>query len=116
MNYENEYEYLDALCEVIANSQPQIKVLNIPRLQVILEIKKQFSQALGLPVEEIVLTQHPLFSAVSLSSEIDELVVEKPAAFAAVLAQASNVEIYPLTNGRIRISLMFPKAMVPLGE
>lgn len=49
-----------------------------------------------------------------ITAELDDLTVFKPYAFAEVIAAADNFEIYPLTNGKLRLSILFRSMLTPL--
>lgn len=52
----------------------------------------------------------------SISVETDEFIVEDIKAFLAVAEKADNFEIYPLTNGNLRMAFMFRNVMNELSN
>lgn len=56
----------------------------------------------------------PMFATATLTAELDELTIYSIPDFCAVVAAAANFEVYPLTNGKIRLSILFRRAVRPL--
>ena len=53
----------------------------------------------------------PTFNLGSITVELDSLSVDEPLAFADVIYKADNFEIYPLTNGKIRLDVTFQSVL-----
>lgn len=56
----------------------------------------------------------PEFSCGSVTVDMDSLEVFKPKLFAVATEKADNFEFYALTNGKIRLALMFYDALMPV--
>lgn len=58
----------------------------------------------------------PTFCMGSIVAEVDELVVRDPVPLIMALSLASNFEIYPLTNGKMRLAFTFNQLMKIMNE
>lgn len=67
---------------------------------------------------ELEIDVDPTFNLGSITVELDSLSVDEPLAFADVIYKADNFEIYPLTNGKIRLDVTFQSVLktIKLGE
>ncbi|NLO47551.1 MAG: hypothetical protein GX111_04420 [Clostridiales bacterium] len=111
----------DAFLEMLAYemNQPRTFILNPKRMR---ELEVAYTE-----ISKIVLSISPdakiecTFSklgcsSASISVEADELIVEDIKAFVSVAEKADNFEIYPLTNGHLRMAFMFRNVMNELTE
>ena len=97
------------ICNALRESAQEPKLLNPARYTQMLEAKEALERLLDMccgcgPVE---VKLHPLFCSAALCVEMDCLEITDMAALAEVMACASNMEVVPLTNGRLHLSFMF---------
>ena len=110
----NEPQPLDELfegliCDALRESAQEPKLLNPARYAQMMEAKAALEQVLDMscgcgPVE---VRLHPLFCSAALCVEADCLDITDMRALAEVTAYAGNMEVVPLTNGRLQLSFMF---------
>jgi len=110
-NYENT---LDALLDFMKSlPQPTLKVLNTERYALMLktaaDLKELLCQTAGSGCIDIDLVQE--FNLGSISFEAPDLVVCDSGTFAEIISVCDNVEIYPLTNGNLRLNLTFQSVL-----
>ena len=110
-NYENT---LDALLDFMKSlPQPTLKVLNTERYALILKTAADLKELLCQTAEsgciDIDLVQE--FNLGSISFEAPDLVVYDSETFAKIISVCDNVEIYPLTNGNLRLNLTFQSVL-----
>lgn len=108
---ENEFETtLDALVEYI-NLLPKatVKMLDFARYNAFMRTAAQLTKLLqaSAPAGQIDIDLNETFNLGSISVELDSLTVENPLAFADLIYKADNFEIYPLTNGKIKLDITF---------
>ena len=60
---------------------------------------------------QIAIDVDQIFNLGSISVELDTLTIDKPQIFADIICKADNFEIYPLTNGRIKLDLTFQSVL-----
>lgn len=99
--------------DCLRNKRAENLVLNIQRYSELLHAKKALDYTLGKSFEDekAEISFLPLFSCGTLTAEVDTFEVTDMAAFAEVLIYADNFEVYPLTNGRIRLGFVFKGMM-----
>ena len=110
-NYENT---LDALLDFMKSlPQPTLKVLNTERYALMLKTAADLKELLCQTAEsgciDIDLVQE--FNLGSISFEAPDLVVYDSETFAKIISVCDNVEIYPLTNGNLRLNLTFQSVL-----
>ena len=113
-NYENT---LDALMDFMKSlPQPTLKVLNTERYALMLKTAADLKELLCQTAEsgciDIDLVQE--FNLGSISFEAPDLVVYDSEAFAKIISVCDNIEIYPLTNGNLRLNLTFQSVLKPI--
>ncbi len=113
-NYENT---LDALLDFMKSlPQPTLKVLNTERYALMLKTATDLKELLCQTAEsgciDIDLVQE--FNLGSISFEAPDLVVYDSETFAKIISVCDNVEIYPLTNGNLRLNLTFQSVLKPI--
>lgn len=109
-NFENREteQAVDALCQWLRDNCPKTQMLVPERYGEVLRAKAALDLLLlQNGAEQSRMELRPLFSSASLIAEVDELEVGKPALFQRITEKASNFEIYPLLNGKIRLALVF---------
>ncbi len=118
----NEYELdaaLEGLFELI-RQQPenQMKMINPLRYRLILKTAAQLTRLLRKTVSdgELNIDVNTTFNLGTITVELDELSVDDPLAFADVIRQADNFEIYPLTNGKIKLDITFQSVLKTIGK
>ena len=116
--FEEDYENtLDALLDFMKSlPQPTLKVLNTERYALMLKTATDLKELLCQTAEsgciDIDLVQE--FNLGSISFEAPDLVVYDSETFAKIISVCDNVEIYPLTNGNLRLNLTFQSVLKPI--
>ena len=109
-NY-NEFEStLDGLMNFIEElPQATLKVLNLERYKTIMEVATKLTAVLreNNPEGELTMDVNEKFNLGSISVELDSLTVTSPTLFTEIICKADNFEVYPLTNGNIRLDITF---------
>lgn len=113
-NY-NEFEStLDGLMNFIEElPQAKLKVLNLERYKTMMEVAAKLTAILreNNPEGEITIDVNEKFNLGSISVELDSLMVTSPAIFAELICKSDNFEVYPLTNGNIRLDITFQRIL-----
>ena len=115
-NYEeNNFETVLEGLMGFMKSMPkdQVKMLNPSRYKLMLRTAAQLTDLLRKTVSdgELEIDVDPTFNLGSITVELDSLSVDEPLAFADVIYKADNFEIYPLTNGKIRLDVTFQSVL-----
>lgn len=110
-NDNHDYETaLDALLDYF-NLLPKatVKLLNLSRYQLLMETAAALQKVLAesLPEGSLMIHIDVDFNLGSISGELPELSVMNPKALSDILQHADNYEIYPLTNGNLRLDVVF---------
>lgn len=112
-NHFEEEKYdnvLDALISYIQNlPKSTVKLLNLERYKLMMAtaahltelLKKSYSEG------ELDIDIDTTFNMGSISIELESLMISDPVAFANLIHTADNFEVYPLTNGNVRLSIAF---------
>lgn len=110
-NFDTVLEGLMGFMKSLPESQ--VKMLNPSRYKLMLRTAAQLTDLLRKTVSEGELEIHvdPTFNLGSITVELDSLSVDEPLAFADVIYKADNFEIYPLTNGKIRLDVTFQSVL-----
>ena len=106
---------LDAVGELIEKEDQQAQILNFPRVKQ-LEFALEALKIL-LKDQDVKITSklnEPFKSMGSVSVEGKNIMFSRTKWFNRVAGVASNVEVYPLTNGNIRMTFTFHGLTVPL--
>lgn len=108
---ENEFETtLDALMAYL-NYLPKetIKMINLSRYRLLMQTAAQLTDVLRKSTSEgeLNIELDDVFNLGSISVELDLLTIEEPLVFANMIYKADNFEVYPLTNGKIRLDITF---------
>lgn len=116
----NDFDYetaLDALLDYI-NLLPKstVKLLDVSRYQLLMETAAVLQKLLAETIPEGSLTVDidPDFNLGSISSELPELSITNPQTLSDILKNADNFEIYPLTNGNLRLDITFQRMLKSL--
>lgn len=110
-NFETVLEGLMGFMRSMPKSQ--VKMLNPSRYKLMLRTAAQLTDLLRKTVSdgELEINVDPTFNLGSITVELDSLSVDEPLAFADVIYKADNFEIYPLTNGKIRLDVTFQSVL-----
>ena len=110
-NFETVLEGLMGFMRSMPKSQ--VKMLNPSRYKLMLRTAAQLIDLLRKTVSdgELEINVDPTFNLGSITVELDSLSVDEPLAFADVIYKADNFEIYPLTNGKIRLDVTFQSVL-----
>ena len=122
MNKKENYDYetaLDALLDYLRwLPKPTVQLLNIQRYRKMMEAAARLQKLVAETTPEgsmdIEIDQD--FSLGSISIELPELSVLHPRAFSQVILEADNFEIYPLTNGNVRLDITFQRVLKPINR
>lgn len=106
-NYDSTLEALMGFLNTLPQST--IKALHIPRYKLMLQSASQLTALLKETMSqgEITIDVDQTFNLGSISVELDTLTIYEPKIFADIICNADNFEIYPLTNGKIRLEFTF---------
>ena len=110
-NFDTVLEGLMGFMKSMPKSQ--VKMLNPGRYKLMLRTAAQLTDLLRKTVSEgeLEIDVDPTFNLGSITVELDSLSVDEPLAFADVIYKADNFEIYPLTNGKIRLDVTFQSVL-----
>lgn len=110
-NKEDEFDTtFDALVEYIqCLPKATVKMINPSRYRLLMRTAAQLTNILRKtePEGEINIEIDDVLNMGSISVELDSLTVEEPPVFADMVFKADNFEVYPLTNGKIRLDVTF---------
>ena len=113
-NY-NEFEStLDGLMNFIEElPQAKLKILNLERYKTMMEVAAKLTAILreNNPEGEITIDVNEKFNLGSISVELDSLTVTSPVIFTELICKSDNFEVYPLTNGNIRLDITFQRIL-----
>ena len=108
---EDEFDTtLDALIAFINNlPEETVKMINPVRYELLMKTAANLTELLRKTMTngEVNVALDPTLLLGSVSTELSELSLDDPLAFADIVCQADNVEIYPLTNGNLRLDITF---------
>lgn len=109
--YEQEFDStLDALLELFkCLPESTVKIINPYRYQLMMQTTAKLTSLLRKTMSEgeVNIEINDIFNLGSISVELDILTVSEPLDFADIICKADNFEIYPLTNGNIRLDIAF---------
>lgn len=110
-NFDTVLEGLMGFMKSLPKSQ--VKMLNPSRYKLMLRTAAQLTDLLRKTVSdgELEIDVDPTFNLGSITVELDSLSVDEPLTFADVIYKADNFEIYPLTNGKIRLDVTFQSVL-----
>lgn len=120
MNKQENFDYettLDALLDYFRwLPKPTVQILNIRQYHKMMETAARLQQLVAETVPEgsmdIEIDQN--FNLGSISIELPELSVQNPQAFSRIIREADNFELYPLTNGNVRLDITFQRILKPI--
>ena len=113
-NY-NEFENtLDGLMNFIEElPQATLKVLNLERYKMMMGVAAKLTAVLleNNPEGELAIDVNEKFNLGSISAELDSLTITSPVLFAELISKSDNFEVYPLTNGNVRLDITFQSVL-----
>lgn len=110
---ENNNSFENALDALIAHLQElpksTVKLINPKRYLIMMKAAAKLQQFLSqsVPEGEIEISLEEDFNLGAVSIELNDLSINDTEAFSSILRTADNLEIYPLTNERIKLELTF---------
>ena len=115
-NFNSFMPLFEALLKSPYENGPVARLLNPKRLRDVFEAKLLLEKLLLQSDQdsEVIMDFKPDFGAISLKADVESLEVRDLAALSDLLSSASNVEFYPLTNGKLSIGIMFYHAFTTL--
>ena len=100
-------ETIRELAMMIDAQESEPQVLNLPRMLQMVQAYKQL-QCIACDDWKITTVVHkPVTSMGVICIEAEDLIFDRMTEINKVLANADNMEIYPLTNGNIRMTIAF---------
>lgn len=100
-------ETIRELAMMIEAQESEPQVLNLPRMLQMVQAYKQL-QSIACEDWKITTVVHkPVTSMGVICIEAEDLIFDRMTEINKVLISADNVEIYPLTNGNIRMTIAF---------
>lgn len=113
-NY-NEFEStLEGLMNFIEElPQAKLKVLNYEKYKTMMEVAAKLTAVLqeNNTEGELNIDVNEKFNLGSISVELDSLTITSPVLFAELICRSDNFEVYPLTNGNIRLDITFQRVL-----
>ena len=104
---------ISALIDFIKNHAPKTSVLNPRRYQEMLVSKNALDRLLTENDENASkIHYHPEFLCASVTAEVDSFEVTDMKMFSIAMSTADNFEMYPLTNGKMRIAFTYNRMLV----
>lgn len=97
----------EELGRAIADEESEPQILNIPRFLQMVHAYKQL-QNIASDTWKISSSAHAPFTSMGvICVEADEFIFDQMQIFRQIITDASNVEIFPLANGNIRMNITF---------
>lgn len=97
----------EELGRAISEEESEPQILNVLRLLQMVHAYKQLQQ-IASDNWKISSSAHAPFTSMGvICIEADEFIFDQMQVFQQIVASASNVEIFPLTNGNIRMNITF---------
>jgi len=115
-NFNSFMPLFEALLKAPYANGPVARLLNPKRLREVMDAKLLLEQLLLQSDEnpKVIMDLKPDFGAISLKMDVDSLEVRELSRLSKALSNASNIEFYPLTNGKLSIDIMFYHAFSTL--
>lgn len=112
LSAEAEARLLALVSSLIGGSdaaEPTVRVLNIERYRDMMRAEAVLHELLteGHATGRVETKVHPGFCSGAVSAEIDNLCILRPQSFCDLISRTDNFEVYPLTNGKMRLDLTF---------
>ncbi len=113
----NESPLIEELCAFLRNNQPQTQYLDLRRYSEMLSAKTQFESILTDEGTQTNLSVRlePQFQYGVLTADLDEWTVSTTEEWKKAIRLTDGFEVYPMTNGRIRVAFLFRRMMKTIG-
>ena len=100
-------ETIRELARMLEEQELEPQVLNVPRMLQMVQAYKQL-QSIAYDDWKITTVVHkPVTSMGVICIEAEDLIFDRMTEINKVLASADNMEIYPLTSGKVRMTIAF---------
>lgn len=108
--------FLQVIFDAVKESEKKTRIINPIRYLELLRTKKAVDDLLDQNGETELssIRFHHAFSSASISAEVEMLEIHDMRKLCDAAKNASNIELYPLTNGKIRVALTFQKVLIPI--
>ena len=104
---EQTQAIIEAIGTAIEEEEAEPQVLHVPRLLQVMRAYRQL-QAIAWESWQVTCSLHEPYTSMGvISVEATEFTFEQMAKLHRILEHASNVEIYPLVNGNLRMNITF---------
>lgn len=100
-------ETIRELARLLEEQELEPQVLNVPRMLQMAQALKQLKAIADDDWKVTSVVHKPHTSMGVICIEAEDLVFDKPAALNNVLTNASNVDIFPLVSGKLRMCITF---------
>ena len=97
----------EKLGRAITDEESEPRILNVPRLLQMVHAYKQLQQIASDDWKISSSTHAPFTSMGVICIEADDFIFDQMQILQQIIADASNVEIFPLTKGNIRMNITF---------
>lgn len=112
---ESADDFIDQLAKLVQEDESRTSMVNVDRMQQLKLAYKIFKKTMiGENVDISYQVNKPFPSMGNISVEADLLAISNPKMFHMIAKLANNVEVYPLTNGRVRMCFTFHGLVKPL--
>lgn len=113
----NESPVIEELCAILRKTQPMLQCLDLRRYSEMLAAKIQLETILAYEGTRTNLSVRlePQFQYGVLTAELDEWTVSTTEEWKKAIRLTDGYEVYPLTNGRIRVAFLFRRMMKAIG-
>lgn len=112
---ESADDFIDQLAKLVQEDESRTSMVNVDRMQQLKLAYEIFKKTMiGENVDISYQVNKPFPSMGNISVEADLLAISNPRMFHMIAKLANNVEIYPLTNGRVRMCFTFHGLVKPL--
>lgn len=87
----------------------RVKILNMQKYNTMVKSAMLLKNTIAETKDEFEVTVDVIetFNTGTVSAELDEMTLFHPQRFASIISLADNVEIFPLINGKIKLSLTY---------
>ena len=112
---ENDFDFINAIAEALPTEA--IKIIDSKRYETMLLAAMELETLLAETQKsgEIQVDVDDMFNLGYISTIIPDLHVLDIQRFISVISKADNFEIYPLTNGKIRLDITFQAMLKTIG-
>lgn len=107
MDSDEIEETIRELAMMLEEQELEPQVLNVPRMRQMVQAYKQLKSIADDDWKVTSVVHKPHTSMGVICVEAEDLVFDQPAALSKVFAHASNVDIFPLVSGKLRMCITF---------